>query len=140
MTHERSNPRTERDLESVDAEHRLQIELLDALIAAAQSGRGDDHVDELLQRLRDVSEAHFLSEDLLMRLHAYPEHAEHVAEHEEMTSILDSLREAISSPDVGRISALRQRFVHHILDKDERLERFLEEPGRNDGLSTPDIV
>jgi hemerythrin len=140
MTHERSNPRTERDLESVDAEHRLQIELLDALIAAAQSGRGDDHVDELLQRLRDVSEAHFLSEDLLMRLHAYPEHAEHVAEHEEMTSILDSLREAISSPDVGRISALRQRLVHHILDKDERLERFLEEPGRNDGLSTPDIV
>jgi hemerythrin len=140
MTNEQPKPRTERDLESVDSEHRLQIELLDALIAAAQSGRDDDHVAELLQRLRDVSEAHFLSEDLLMRLHAYPEHAAHVAEHEEMTAILDSLREAVSSPDVGRLSSLRQRFVHHIHDKDERLEKFLDEPGRNDGLSTPDIV
>ena len=130
----------EIDLDTVDTEHRLQVELLDALIAATQSGRDDDHVDELMQRLRDVSEAHFLSEDLLMRLHAYPEHAAHVAEHEEMTRLLDSIRSAVDEPDVAKLAALRQRFVHHILDKDERLEKFLESPGRNDGLSTPDLV
>lgn len=132
--------RASRDLESIAAEHRLQIELLDALIAAAQSGRDDDHADELMQRLRDVSEAHFLSEDLLMRLHAYPEHAAHVAEHEEMTSLLDSIRAAADEPDVDNLTALRQRFVHHIFEKDERLEAFLDSPGRNDGLSSPEIV
>lgn len=128
------------DRESVNTEHRLQIELLDALIAAAQSGRDDDHVDELMGRLRDVSEAHFLSEDLLMRLHAYPEHAEHIAEHEEMTSLLDTIRAAADEPDVDNLTALRQRFVHHILDKDDRLEKFLDAPGRNDDLSSPEIV
>lgn len=133
-------PKTTQDLDTMTTEHRLQVELLDALIAAAQSGRDEDHVDELLQRVRDVSEAHFLSEDLLMRLHAYPDHAAHVAEHEEMTSLLDSIRSAADDPDVDALTKLRQQFVHHILDKDERLEKFLDSPGRNDGLSSPEIV
>ena len=135
-----SSPKKPQDVETLDAEHRLQVELLDALIAAAQSGRDDDHTDELMQRLRDVSEAHFLSEDLLMRLHAYPDHAAHVAEHEEMTALLDSIRSAADEPDVDRLTELRQRFVHHIFDKDERLEKFLDSPGRNDGLSAPEIT
>lgn len=120
-------------------EHRLQVELLDALIAAAQGGRDDEQVDELFQRLRDVSEAHFLSEDLLMRLHAYPDHAEHVAEHEVMTGLLDTLRGGDQAPDAGKLMALRNRFVNHIHEKDAKLEAFLEAPGRNDDLNSPAV-
>ena len=128
-----------KSYDDLEPEHRLQVELLDNLIAAAEGGRDDEQVDELFQRLRDVSEAHFLSEDLLMRLHAYPEQAEHVREHEEMTRLLDELRAAASAPDSGKLMALRNRFVNHIHDKDERLEAFLETPGRNDDLNSPQV-
>jgi hemerythrin len=123
----------------LEPEHRLQVELLDALLVAVQGGRDDDQVDELLQRLRDISEAHFLSEDLLMRLHAYPDHADHVAEHEIMTKLLDDLRAAESAPDAGKLVALRNRYVNHIHEKDAKFEAFLEAPGRNDDLNSPSV-
>lgn len=125
--------------DELEPEHRLQIELLDTLIAAAQAGRDAQQVDELMQRLRDVSQAHFLSEDLLMRLHAYPDYAEHVEEHEKMTRLLDEIRTAASTPDSSSLMALRNRFIGHIHEKDERLEAFLASPGRNDGLHSPEV-
>jgi hemerythrin len=128
-----------RDLESMSTEHRLQIEVLDALLAAVEAGRRDTQVGELLARLSDLSAAHFLSEDLLMRLHAYPDHAAHVAEHEEMTEMLAALRAEEGGPSSNRLAALRNRFVHHIHARDEQLEDFLDKPGRNDDMGSPDV-
>lgn len=125
--------------DELEPEHRLQVELLDTLIATVQAGRDPDQVTELLQRLREVSQAHFLSEDLLMRLHAYPGYAEHVAEHEQMTQLIDDIQTASVESGTPRLMALRNRFVSHIHEKDARLEAFLESPGRSDDLFSPDV-
>ena len=58
--------------EDLDAEHALQYKLLsevERLLAEENEAAARD----VIRRLYDYSEAHFASEQVLMRLHSYPE-------------------------------------------------------------------
>ena len=77
----------------MEAEHRVQLELLQGL-QEALAGGGEDRTESAarLKQLLEYSEAHFLSEQLLMRLHAYPAYEEHVQEHDRLIGTLRTLR------------------------------------------------
>jgi hemerythrin-like metal-binding protein len=79
---------------TVDDEHSVQIELIEALEKAIASGQASDEVAEILGRFREFTRLHFLSEELLMRLHAYPHHDDHVLEHHRMVETLDEIEQA----------------------------------------------
>jgi hemerythrin len=51
----------------VEAEHRVQLDLVRALREALDKGEDRSSTSALLRQLRDYSDAHFLSEQLLMR-------------------------------------------------------------------------
>ena len=72
-----------------DREHEVQLELLRALCTAAGENRDAAVVGEILDRLIAYSEAHFMSEELLMRLKSYDDYEDHVDDHVQM---LDTLR------------------------------------------------
>ena len=77
-----SNADTER-------EHEVQTGLLRELCKAAGANGDPAVVGEILVRLIDYSEAHFASEELLMRMKSYDDYEEHVEDHAQM---LDALR------------------------------------------------
>mgnify|MGYP003422744486 FL=1 len=112
------------DSQTVDHEHQVQLHLMQALTAAIDQG-GD--VEEMLAQLADYSRAHFLSEELLMRLYAYPEYDDHVLDHEKMTEWLDEI-----AANVGERAAMRHAageltavFRRHIDSRDHMLHDFL---------------
>ncbi|MCK7509540.1 MAG: hemerythrin family protein [Desulfobacterales bacterium] len=114
------------DSNTIDREHQLQLHLMQALATALD---GDGDVDEMLAQLADYSRAHFLSEELLMRLYAYPDYDDHVLDHEKMTEWLDALAARRGDRDAmqGAVSELMTVFRRHIDGRDRKLHDFMAE-------------
>jgi hemerythrin len=111
----------------MDEEHALQLRLLRELTQSLESGNGEAAL-ELFEHLDQFTSAHFLAEELLMRLHAYPDFEAHRAEHEAFLETLKTLRARLSR---GETSALRddadafaRRLVAHIATTDSPLGTF----------------
>jgi hemerythrin-like metal-binding protein len=105
------------DARMIDAEHQIQIQLLNELRRVLREG-GDGA--ELRERLADYCRAHFLSEELLMRLHAYPDYDDHVGDHEQLLDALDGLVEP------GQADAMAAFLLRHIGERDSRLHGYLD--------------
>lgn len=112
------------DAQGVKREHQVQIRLLQALAAAVAGGDG---VALIVSQLSDFSRAHFLSEELLMRLYDYPDYDTHVLDHERMIEWIDELqaREGDSSAMSHAIQELSALFMRHIGSCDTSLHDFL---------------
>jgi len=123
------NKPSHKDLDSIEAEHRVQIGMIDALLSADEKGLEASEVDEILVRLLEYTRLHFLSEELLMRLHAYRYHDEHVFEHRRMLEELEAVRKAhqqSSSEEAGMsVQRLRARLLGHIHSHDAELTHFI---------------
>lgn len=105
------------DARTIDAEHQIQIRLLNELRRAL---REEQSGNELREQLTDYCRAHFLSEELLMRLHAYPGYDDHVADHEQMIDALEGL----TTPE--QADALAALLLRHIGERDATLHAYLE--------------
>ena len=77
---------------TMDGEHRIQVGLIKALCAAAESGAAEAELGRILEQLVAYSEAHFMSEELLMRLDSYDEFEDHVEEHSRMMDLLQEMQ------------------------------------------------
>jgi hemerythrin-like metal-binding protein len=111
----------------MDTEHLLQVQILSAMLEAFAD---DDwpRASDLIRQLQDVTEAHFIAEQLLMRLHAYPGYAVHEREHDQLLDELRSLEESIVSGDTGLSAAARSFelwLLHHIHTADKAFAAFL---------------
>jgi hemerythrin len=111
-------------LSDVEAEHALQYKLLGAaerLLAA-----GDAGAREVVQQLYDYSEAHFGSEQVLMRLHSYPEYQSHEREHGDLLTALRNLLDRIGEEGgASAAGALRRWLTAHIHHADEAFVEYL---------------
>lgn len=107
-----------------DREHAVQLSLLRALCTAAGENQDASVVGEILDQLISYSEAHFMSEELLMRMKSYEDYEDHVEDHVQM---LDALRgiaanHAAGDPALiaGRASELLGFVGNHIATRDRR--------------------
>lgn len=112
-----------------EREHEMQLGLLRELCRAA-GGSGDPAlVGEILQRLIDYSEAHFASEELLMRMKSYDDYEDHVDDH---AQILDTLRGLAANHQRGESSLVAGRATEtldfigrHIATRDRRFADYV---------------
>jgi hemerythrin len=112
----------------MDEEHALQLQLLRELMQNLETGDGPAAL-EVFERLDQFTNAHFLAEELLMRLHSYPGYEAHGAEHAQFVEELRALRAGLSGS--GDAAALRdeadafaRRLVAHIATADHALGAF----------------
>ena len=114
---------------TIDNEHLVQLGLVDALVEAIRGGRLAAELNELLDQFIDYTKLHFVSEQLLMRLHAYPDYAEHVADHEAMVERMLAVREHLdsdrASPAAAAAERLRGELLGHIRNRDAALHAYL---------------
>lgn len=118
----------------MEAEHRVQLELLQSLQEALAQGDEDRSASsDLLKRLLEYSEAHFLSEQLLMRLHAYPAYQAHVQEHDRLIETLRALSDdwtAGGGEAAGNLlRSVEGWLLTHMKTTDEALAAYLAEHG-----------
>ena len=116
-------------VESMDKEHAGQLGLLNDRKVAVRSGAEDSVVYALLNELIEHTNLHFLSEQLLMRLHAYQAYESHFHEHQRLLLEVEQLRDQLSGGTTTHkhslIEALRGWLLIHIQTSDQRLAEYL---------------
>ena len=121
------------DCEAVDSEHRVQIGLTDALCTALAEEADPATVDDILERLVDYTDAHFMAEQLLMRQYAYPLYEAHEIEHDRLTEKVHGLKEQHQAGDapltLDAARSLRTWLVSHIKSTDHALGDYLNDQG-----------
>ena len=112
-----------------DREHEVQLELLRALCAAAGDHGDPAVVGEILDRLTSYSEAHFMSEELLMRLKSYDDYEDHVDDHVFMMDTLRTIAARHAAGDstllAGEATEALAFIGNHIVTRDRRFADYV---------------
>ncbi|MCX7148036.1 MAG: hemerythrin family protein, partial [Rhodocyclales bacterium] len=107
-----------------DGEHQVQLGLLQALCDAAAEDRDAASVAEILEQLIAYSEAHFMSEELLMRMKSYDDYEDHVDDHIHMMDLLTKIAAdhaaGHSSLVSGKAAEVLGFIGNHIATRDRR--------------------
>jgi hemerythrin len=121
-------------IEEVDSEHRVLVELINALHEAMLAGAGRSDVVEGISQIYAIVSGHFEREEAFMRETRYLAYAEHKEDHE---VLLDDLREILEQVRSGggyaedRLSAdLQYWFSDHFRTHDARLHQRAESEER----------
>ncbi len=115
---------------SIDAEHDLQMQLLDSLSQAIQRGGELSPMKYILEQFIEFSDMHFLSEQLVMRLHGYPGYEPHLEEHtrlmKKVREIRANLMKGENEPSLVLVKELRDWLVQHITSEDAAFGAYLK--------------
>ena len=115
---------------SIDAEHDLQMQLLDSLAQAIQRGGELPPMKYILEQFIEFSDMHFLSEQLVMRLHGYPGYEPHLEEHtrlmKKVREIRANLMKGEHEPSLMLVKELREWLIQHIASEDAAFGTFLK--------------
>ena len=109
----------------MDHEHALELQMVRALQAALTARRSPPDV-VLMDQLEIFANAHFLAEQHLMSLHAYPGFESHQLEHDRLIAELRELSavsSAIPMPTPTEVETLERWMLTHIHTEDEALGR-----------------
>lgn len=116
----------------MEREHQVQTGLIRALCDTLEQGGDAGRADEILAQLVAYSAAHFMSEELLMRLAGYDGYDDHVADHIRMMDELDGIqalhasRQAVLALDKAR--AILDFLLRHIETRDRRFAAWQATP------------
>ena len=112
----------ETGVDSMDTEHRLQVSLVNALDELIGQGMDAGLVTKTIAQLADFTSVHFLSEELMMRLYAYPQHDAHKIEHARLTEQVEEIRRRVEATEQNAarasIAELKTWLVDHIRNMD----------------------
>lgn len=108
---------------TMNNEHQVQIGLINALCNAAEKGRPEAEIGDILDQIIDFSKAHFMSEELLMRLDSYDEFHQHAEEHQRMIASLDTMRERQKSGQSRLLPELAREALSFLLKHIETQDR-----------------
>ncbi len=114
---------------TIDAEHDLQMQLLESLSKSLRKGGDFSPTRYVLEQFIEFSDMHFLSEQLVMRLHSYPGYEPHLEEHTRLMKKVREIRENIfrgeQQPSLDLITELREWLLNHIATEDVAFGEFL---------------
>jgi len=118
---------------TIDAEHDLQMQLLDSLSKVLEKGGEFSPVRYILEQFIEFSDMHFLSEQLVMRLHGYPGYEPHLEEHTRLMKKVREIRGLVfrgeATPSVQLIQELRDWLLNHIATEDVAFGEYLKKEG-----------
>lgn len=122
-------------------EHEAQLGLVSELEDALDSGADDAAVQELVGRFVATTKIHFMSEQLVMRQHGYPQYGAHTHEHDRLLEELQKFEKGFTGSQTleGRralVGGLREWLVRHIGVMDRRFEAYVAEGTADGGRKT----
>lgn len=134
MAYDPEDPESiELGIPAIDAEHRGQLERMNALGTAIARGGKPEQIADDLADLIDYLDAHFNTEKKVMREQGYPRTDDHLRDHEAAMTLLRQLQERLTAGDVAALElllrTLRGWLVGHIHTADRALATFLIDRG-----------
>jgi len=115
--------------DALDVEHQGQMLLLLALEKELCGAADEARLAVLLDRVIEFSNIHFMSEQVLMREHAYPGLPAHEAEHDQLMDQMRDFQKRIETGErtivAADLSSLRDWVLRHIRTKDTAFAHYL---------------
>ena len=112
-----------------DREHQVQLDLLQKLCHAIEEGDDAVSVSGMLDQLIDYSQAHFMSEELLMRMKSYDDYEDHQEDHAHMLDVLREIAAGHAGGDqvlmAGKAHEVLSFIISHIATRDKRLADYV---------------
>ena len=126
----RGNEGIETGVPDLDAEHDLMLGVVRALEKAVAAAPRPQ-VEALLQQLSEFTKVHFATEEIMMRMYAYPEFARHQLEHARLVDQVDEVRAEFAAghvqPTRSLVAAMHHWFAEHVRTYDTALARHVRE-------------
>jgi hemerythrin len=125
-------PALEVGVQEVDDQHRELFRRVDALVDAIVARHGPEEMGPLFDFLGRYAIEHFTAEEALMRVHGYPQRADHEVEHQSFVEDFAALRrefnrEGATALLLVKVNARVVRWlVDHISGTDKELAAFLK--------------
>ena len=117
----------------LDSEHQVQVGLVIALQKAVVQRQEPAIVGDILDRLSNYTNTHFMAEQLLMQLYEYPYYDAHVEQHDLFMARLRTLQQRYHSENLKlteqAIIGLKNWILAHIQGPDRGLAEYLTERG-----------
>ncbi len=116
-------------IESIDAQHRQLIELINRLQNTVDYATGGDYERAALDAVVDYTLTHFRYEEDLMAEHDYPSFEAHRAEHQKMVARVEELVQAYRDNQdralQDALAYLKAWLINHINGTDQQYSEFL---------------
>jgi len=113
----------------IGREHQEQLRLLHALSDAVEHRETSAEVQRRLEELMSFSEAHFMSEELLMRMKNYDDYEDHQDDHVQMLTSMQVMAAAHDAGHTalipGKVHEVLNYISQHIATRDKRLADYL---------------
>ncbi|MDD9877302.1 MAG: bacteriohemerythrin [Magnetovibrio sp.] len=122
----------------IDNDHRQLFELTEALGVCAERGEGRKRMGEIIDRLVNYANEHFVREEQFMATCGFPDYEAHVAEHRRATEEIYGIRHLFRA-DADGLDAMKvaQFFAHwlaeHIRHRDQRYVPYVR--GDDDAMA-----
>ena len=114
---------------TIDAEHDVQMQMLDSLCETLHKDNEFSPAKYILEQFIEFSDMHFLSEQLVMRLHSYPGYEPHLEEHTRLMKKVRAIRESVfrgeTQISLQLIEELREWLLKHIATEDASFGEYL---------------
>lgn len=112
-------------IESMDAEHRAMIDLINNVYAKLRASPDEEDVEDCLESIYRTISLHFALEERLMRDRSYAEYNDHKEDHEDLLDEIRDLMDAFVSDPTDGARLLEARlsdwFAIHFATFDARL-------------------
>lgn len=123
------SPALELGVPMIDEQHRVLVDLINALHAAISDAAGTrSAIGDVLEGLLEYTHNHFIVEEVVFQKYGYPEAAKHLAEHSGFTGkMMDWLMRFEDGEDVNQevMGFLKDWLVHHICEEDRAYLPFM---------------
>ncbi|MGB9852179.1 MAG: bacteriohemerythrin [Candidatus Kapaibacteriota bacterium] len=119
----------------IDNQHKQLIRIINELHEGMGTGKGKDVLGKVLFELIQYVNTHFKTEEEYMKKYGYNEYEAHRYEHEKLTDEVKRFHEDFKSGkailSIQIMNFLRNWLMDHIIVKDKKFGKFLNEKGMN---------
>jgi methyl-accepting chemotaxis protein/hemerythrin len=120
-------------IDSIDAQHKKLVNMINTLNEALAEGETNDALIAIFDELADYTVNHFGYEEKLFAKHAYEQTVAHINEHHAMIEQVQKLRQKMADGDfmIGLevMVFLKDWLLNHILKTDKDYGQFMLEKG-----------
>ncbi|MCX7909680.1 MAG: bacteriohemerythrin [Ignavibacteria bacterium] len=119
----------------IDNQHKRLVNIINELNDAMGAGKGKEVLGKVLFELIQYVNTHFKTEEEYMIKYQYDEYEQHRYEHEKLTDEVKRFYEDFNSGkavlSIQIMNFLRNWLMDHIIIKDKKFGKFLNEKGMN---------
>ncbi len=119
-------------IESVDAQHKTLIHIINDLYESMQAGKANTVMRKILTELADYTITHFSYEERLFKQYAYPDMVAHQKSHANLVTQVRELQKQLDGGapiSIKTFSFLKKWLTEHIMKDDRNYSQFLRAKG-----------